>query len=237
MTVPAAVRHWERSIVCRAGLDRLVRDRVAGVRRHAPLGAALLTALMLHVAVAPHLAVRGAAPEVMLVAVAGVAVSRGPRAGAAFGFAAGFGADLFLATPLGTAALGYTLVGHALGRRSRPSAARMAAALCRPDSPCFACRAGRKHAAGPAVEPVRLRRRAANRRAALRQAVLLAGVAVAAGRIVTAAVAMALAGVPFPDTAGLRRVAIVAIVSAPLGPPVFAAIRRLPAPPSGGRSP
>jgi rod shape-determining protein MreD len=80
----------------------------------------LLTVLLAHVAVAPHLALRGVAPDVLLVGVAAVAVARGPRAGAAFGFAAGLGADLFLAQPVGTSALAFTLIGHVIGRSSGP---------------------------------------------------------------------------------------------------------------------
>ncbi|HEV7864862.1 MAG TPA: rod shape-determining protein MreD, partial [Acidimicrobiia bacterium] len=68
----------------------------------APFGAFLFTALVAQVAVAPHLGVWGTAPDALLVAVVAVALRRGPRAGSAFGFGAGLGADLFLSTPLGT---------------------------------------------------------------------------------------------------------------------------------------
>src|SRR5207248_5352878 len=75
------------------------------------------------------------------------------RVGAAFGFAAGLGADLFLATPPGTAALAYTMVGHVVGRCRRPSPSGLAAALCHPAAPCFACRLGRRHSAGAGAGP------------------------------------------------------------------------------------
>jgi hypothetical protein len=201
------------------------------MRRVAPLGAVLLTGLVGHVAVAPHLALRGAAPDVLLVAVAAVAVRGGARTGAGFGFAAGLGADVFLATPLGTSALAYTVVGHALGRSSRPRTSGAAAALCSPGSTCFACRVGRGHDLSPAPEatgrPSRVRRRAAARRAALRRSVVLTALAVASGRMGTAVVATTLGGAAFPGTPGLLRMAAVAAVSAPLGPMVAAAVRRV----------
>jgi len=203
-----------------AGLGALARARLAGVGAAAPLGALLLTAMVGQVALGPHLAVRGVAPEVLLVAVAVVAVERGPQAGAGFGFAAGLGADLFLPTPLGTAALACTLVGHVLGRCRRPSASRTAAALCRPESPCSACRRGRRHPADGRV---------AARRARLRRTLALTAAGVAAGRLGTAVVATALAGVPFPSPAGVGRIGLAAVASAPLGPAVLAALRRLPA--------
>jgi hypothetical protein len=56
---------------------------------------------------------------------------------------------------------------------------------------------------------------------------------VGAGRLATAVVAATLGGVPAPDPAGLVRIAAVAVLSAPLGPPAGAAVRRLQ--PSGGR--
>src|SRR5687767_16026863 len=105
-----------------------------------PAGAALLTVLAVHAAIAPHLAVQGVGPDVVAVAVVAVAAGRGSRAGAAFGFAAGLGADLFLATPLGTTALAYTVVGHTVGRVARKRSSSTAAAVCGPASACFACR-------------------------------------------------------------------------------------------------
>jgi len=76
-------------------------------RQAAPLGAVLFTTLVAHVAVGP-ICGAGGGPDVLLVGVTAVAAGRGPRAGAAFGFASGLGADLFLATPPGTSALAFT---------------------------------------------------------------------------------------------------------------------------------
>ena len=243
MTAPAVVRRWNdppeavglgapESAVVRATLvQHLVR-----IGRVAPVGAVLLTGLVLHAAVVPHLAVRGAAPDVLLVAVVAAAVARGSAAGAAFGFAAGLGADVFLATPLGTSALAYTLVGHVLGGWSRQPRAGSAAALCRPGSACFSCRTGRHRAgaqstdqtmADTGVRPSRARRRAAARRAALRRSLALTAVGVGVGRLTAAVVATSLGGAAFPGTPGLVRIAAVAALSAPLGPPAAAALQRL----------
>ena len=210
------------------------RDGLAVLRRAAPLAAVWLTAVVAHAGLAPHLAVRGVEPDVLLVVVVAVAAGRGARVGAGVGFAAGLGADLFLATPLGTSALAYTLVGHIVGRSSRPRPANSAAALCSPTSTCFACRAGRRHDAaagdspssrGKASRSARRQRQATARRAALRRSAMLTFLAVAAGRVGTAAVATALAGIPFPTSAGVAHIIGVAVVSAPLGVPAIAAGR------------
>ncbi|MDQ1502082.1 MAG: rod shape-determining protein MreD [Actinomycetota bacterium] len=263
MTVPAVVRRWSepapdpghtgRSSVLVPALaaswrwpwarmaGSVLRDQLVRVRRVAPLGAVFLTGLMLQAAVAPHLAVRGSAPDVLLVAVAAVAVGRGPRAGAGFGFAAGVGADLFLATPLGTSALAYTLVGHVLGDRCRPGPSGTAAALCSPASTCFACRTGRRHPPllnaidgdRPVPASARRRRRVAVRRGGVRRSIGLTGLAVGGGRLATAVVATALGGLPHPGALGLLRIVGVAAGSALLGPVAFAAVRRLPGTPVG----
>jgi hypothetical protein len=200
-------------------------------RTLAPLGALLLSLLAAHAALVPHLAVWEVAPDLPLVGVAAVAVGRGPRAGAAFGFAAGLGADLFLATPVGTSALAYTVVGQLLGRCSRPRPAGTARTLCRPGSACFACRTGRAHGPAPAGQPgdrpARIRRQAAARRAAIGRSVLLTVAGVAGGRLATAAVATALGGMAAPGPLAVVRIAAVSAVSAPLAPPLFAAVRRL----------
>jgi hypothetical protein len=256
VTAPAVVRRWNDPPPVRAGRAApeaspaassaedgrpargamwvAVRDQLVRFRRAVPLGAVLLTGLVAHAAVAPHLAVRGTAPDVLLVTVVAVAAGRGARAGAAFGFAAGLGADLFLATPLGTSALAYTLVGHVVGRSATgPRPAGAAAALCRPGSPCFACRTGRRHRAEPAAEPAEparptaIRRRAAARRALRRRSIVLVAAGVATGRLATAVVATTLGGVPFVDTAAILRIAGAALVAAPLGPLAFAALRRV----------
>src|SRR5439155_13000421 len=109
-----------------------------------------------------------------------------------------------------------------------------AAALCSPTSTCFACRTGRRPTAAPlaaAHRPGR-RRRVAARRASVRRTLILTTAGVGIGRLVTAAVATGLGGVAFPGVPGLLRIAAVAAVSAPFGPPVFAVVRRLP---SNGR--
>jgi hypothetical protein len=213
-----------------ASARRAARDQLAGLRRTAPLAAVLLTAVAAHAGLAPHLAVGGLEPDLLLVAVAAVGAGRGSRAGAAFGFAAGLGADLFLATPLGTSALAFTVVGHMIGGSSRPRRAGSAAALCSPISPCFACRTDRRHAVAPddalSARPARQRRRAAAGRAAIRRSVLLTFLAVAAGRLGTAVVATVLGGIPFSRPAGLLHMLGVAVVSAPLGIPAVAASRR-----------
>jgi rod shape-determining protein MreD len=203
-----------------AAAELLGRARDA-VRRAAPAGAALATVLAAHVGLAPHLALSGAAPDLPLVAVVAVALGRGPRAGAAFGFAAGLGADLFLATPLGTSALAYTVVGHVLGAVAQHRPGGPAAARCTPASACFACRTGRRATAG----------RSERRRAGIRHAVLLTAVGVGGGRLTVTVVSTLLGGVPFPGPAGLVPIAGVAVVSAPLGIPALAGVRRL-----GGRA-
>lgn len=118
MTAPAVARRWRLPAFGASDRAAAVRERVVPLRRRAPLIALLVTGLVVHAAVAPHLAIGGMPPEVLLVAVVAVAAVRGERAGAAFGFAAGLGADLFLATPLGTSALAYTLLGHVVGLRA-----------------------------------------------------------------------------------------------------------------------
>jgi hypothetical protein len=230
-----------------AVVGAVVRDRLVVVRRSAPAVAALLTLLVVHAALLPHLTIQGAAPDVLLVAVVAVASVRGARAGAAFGFAAGLGADLFLTTPLGTSALAYTLVGHIVGRTApRPGGGAIAAALCSPTSSCFTCRTGGGQPAGSRMDTgpiaagagageadgrlarrrIQRRRRGAARRAAAQRCMLLTFVAVAGGHLGTAVVATGLGGVPFPPIGGLVRIGAIALLSAPLGAPGVAALRR-----------
>lgn len=229
MTAPAVARRWREPFAGSAPQAAL-RQSVVARRGRAPLAALLFTGLVVHAAVVPHLAVRRLAPDVLLVLVVAVAARRGERIGAAFGFAAGLGADLFLASPLGTSALAYTLVGQVLGRSSRPASKTAAAALCSPISTCFACRTGRRHGLEPAGEHTprsnRSRRRAAARRAALRQSLVLVFLGVGAGRLAVAVVATSLGGLPFPEMAGLFRIAGVAALSAPLAPAAMAVVRR-----------
>ena len=82
MTAPAVVRRWagapssgvgrdapgSRPPAALVGLGSLIRERLAAARRVAPLGAVLATALLAQAAVAPHLAVRRVAPDVLAVA-------------------------------------------------------------------------------------------------------------------------------------------------------------------------
>jgi len=65
---------------------------------------------------------------------------------------------------------------------------------------------------------------------------VLTAVAVALGRVATVTAATALAGVAVPRPGDLVRIVAAAAVSVPLGPPVFAAVRRIPGvTPAGGR--
>jgi hypothetical protein len=253
VTAPAIVRRWGHGQPAPSGRRADEREATVGraawdlavLRRGAPWAAVVLTGLAAQAGLAPHLVARGVGPDLLLVAVVAVAAGRGARAGAAFGFAAGLGADLFLATPLGTSALAYTLVGHVFGRANPPRPPVSAAALCTPTSTCFSCRTGRRHVAGrhddapsararssgapsssaTASRPARRHRRIMIRRAVLRRSLALTGVAVAVGRIGTAMVATALGGVPFPTAAGLFHILGVAVLSAPFGIPALAAGR------------
>jgi hypothetical protein len=227
VTAPALPRLREPA--ARAVIGAVLRGHAWQARRLVPLSAVLLSGLVVHVGVAPHLAMGGTAPDALLASVVAVAVRRGPRAGAAFGFAAGLGADLFVATPLGTSALAVTLVGHVLGRSSQPaSSSRTATALCSPGAPCFACRSGALHGAGR-------QRRAASRRAAPLRSVALTILGVGAGRLGMAVVATTLAGVPFPDAQAVVQIAATAALSAPFGLAAFAVLGRLSRPPRGRR--
>jgi hypothetical protein len=223
VTAPAVARPWPRRPAAAPTLGAAVRDAVVAARRIIPAGAALLTVLAAHAAIVPHLVVQGAGPDVVPAAVVAVAAGRGSRAGAAFGFAAGLGAARFLTTPFGTTALAYTLVGHAVGRAARGRSSSSAAAVCGPASTCFSCRTGRRH--GPA--PTRARQRTEARRRAIRRSLALTALGVGAGGAAATGVATALGGVPYPGPAALIRTAAVAALSAPLGPLLFAAVRRL----------
>ena len=88
-----------------------------------PLVAVLFTTVVAQVAAAPHLAPWGVSPDLLLLSTAAVAAVRGREVGAAYGFAAGLAADLFVATPFGVGALVFTVVGHGLAREgsARPA--------------------------------------------------------------------------------------------------------------------
>lgn len=77
--------------------------------------ALLMTVLLAQLAFFPHVRLFGVVPDVMVVAVAAVAVREGPEAGAVFGFVAGVLIDLFLEVPVGLSALAYSVVGYGVG--------------------------------------------------------------------------------------------------------------------------
>jgi rod shape-determining protein MreD len=71
--------------------------------------------VVVQVSVFPHLRIAGVAPDLGLIAAVAIGYHLGPDAGAAAGFTAGLGFDLFLETPLGMHALAYALAGYAAG--------------------------------------------------------------------------------------------------------------------------
>ncbi|MDZ4181098.1 MAG: rod shape-determining protein MreD [Coriobacteriia bacterium] len=79
------------------------------------IAAALLAAMLLQVAVAPHIAIAGVAPNFLLLVVIALALLDGPRAGTASGFAAGLAFDLLGSGPIGPAALVLCVVGWVAG--------------------------------------------------------------------------------------------------------------------------
>jgi rod shape-determining protein MreD len=75
----------------------------------------LIAALVVQTAVLVRLRILGVMPDLLLlVAIAGGVVG-GPARGAAVGFGAGIGLDVFLYSPFGLSALVYALIGHAVG--------------------------------------------------------------------------------------------------------------------------
>jgi rod shape-determining protein MreD len=83
--------------------------------RAARLGALVVFIVIVQVTVFPHLRLLGVVPDLGLLVALAVGYHEGPEAGAIVGFAAGFGFDLFLETPLGLDALMYALVGYSIG--------------------------------------------------------------------------------------------------------------------------
>jgi len=83
-----------------------------------PTIAALVGALLLQVAVAPHLAIGGVVPNVFILVVLTLALLEGPNAGAASGFAAGLLFDLLGTGPVGAAALVLAVTGYIAGSLS-----------------------------------------------------------------------------------------------------------------------
>lgn len=85
------------------------------MRKFIPTAAALLIALLLQVAIAPRLAIGGVVPNLLLLVVITLALIEGRTAGAAAGFAAGLLFDLLGGSPIGVAALVFTVTGYLAG--------------------------------------------------------------------------------------------------------------------------
>ena len=90
-------------------------DDDPAVSRIARLAALVFVVVVIQVSVFPHMRLFGVVPDVGLLLALAVGYYDGPEAGATVGFLAGFGFDLFLATPLGLNALTYALVGYGIG--------------------------------------------------------------------------------------------------------------------------
>lgn len=77
---------------------------------------AVLGALVAQTAVLARIRIAGVVPDAMMLLSVAAGVVGGPTAGAATGFAAGLGIDLFLtSTPLGLSALVFSVMGYATG--------------------------------------------------------------------------------------------------------------------------
>jgi len=85
------------------------------MRRSVRLAGLVVFVVIVQVTVFPHLRLFGVVPDLGLLLALAVGYQEGPEAGAIVGFAAGFGFDLFLETPLGLDALTYALVGYTIG--------------------------------------------------------------------------------------------------------------------------
>lgn len=88
------------------------------MNKFVPTIAALAGALVLQVAVAPHLAIGSVVPNVFLLVVITLAFIEGRSAGAAAGFAAGLLFDLLGTGPVGAAALVFAVTGYIAGSLS-----------------------------------------------------------------------------------------------------------------------
>jgi rod shape-determining protein MreD len=82
----------------------------------ARLAVALVVAVLLQTAVAPHLRLLGAHPDFALIAVVCVALVKGSEAGAVFGFLTGMLTAIALMEPFGLSAFVFVLVGYFAGR-------------------------------------------------------------------------------------------------------------------------
>lgn len=85
------------------------------MRRGLPSAVVIVGAVILQVALAPHLAIGGAVPNFLLLVVIGVALIEGPRYGTIAGFAAGLAFDLIGTGPIGPMALVLCVVGFLAG--------------------------------------------------------------------------------------------------------------------------
>ncbi len=75
----------------------------------------VLCAFFAQVSVGRHIAVAGAAPELVVIAVVLAGLSRGATAGAVLGFLGGFYEDLYLPSHMGLNCLAKTIVGFLAG--------------------------------------------------------------------------------------------------------------------------
>jgi rod shape-determining protein MreD len=85
------------------------------MRRALVLAAVIAAGVVLESTLFGHLRLRGALPDLLVLAVIAVAMACGPVTGATFGFAAGLVADLQFAAPVGVSALVYTVIGFGMG--------------------------------------------------------------------------------------------------------------------------
>ena len=83
--------------------------------RQWPSVISLLGAAVLQVSVVPHLAIGDVVPNLLFLVVVTLALTKGPNAGCATGFFAGFLLDLLGAGPIGLWALVLCVVGYVAG--------------------------------------------------------------------------------------------------------------------------
>lgn len=79
----------------------------------------IIVAILLQLLVAPNIAIGGATPNFLLIAVVVIAISSGPQQGSIAGFALGLTFDLFESGPIGPWALVLTLIGFLAGSLQR----------------------------------------------------------------------------------------------------------------------
>ncbi len=80
-----------------------------------PAAGSLLVALLLHVGLAPYIAIGGVSPNILLVVVVTLGLAQGPRAGMFAGFAGGLLFDLVGTAPIGPGALVFCLAAYLAG--------------------------------------------------------------------------------------------------------------------------